>query len=71
MLAGDFDLRVPALVAVIDSIKKLSLGDVVVDLVVSCRTCCLEPCRAVRHRVRHELLLLLHVYCDIIDAVEI
>lgn len=35
VLAGDFDLRVPIVTAVIDSYTKLSISDVVVDLVVS------------------------------------
>lgn len=36
VLAGDFDLRVPVVAAVIDSYAKLSQIDVVVELVVSC-----------------------------------
>lgn len=35
VLAGDFDLRVPVIMAVIDSLTKLSQSDVVVDLVAS------------------------------------
>ncbi len=35
VLAGDFDLRVPVVTAVIDSYTKLSISDVVVELVVS------------------------------------
>lgn len=35
VLAGDFDLRVPVVTAVIDSYNKLSHSDVVVELVVS------------------------------------
>ena len=35
VLAGDFDLRVPVVTAVIDSYHKLSHSDVVVELVVS------------------------------------
>lgn len=35
VLVGEFDLRVPVVTAVIDSINKLSQSDVVVDLVVS------------------------------------
>lgn len=34
VLAGDFDLRVPIVMAVIDSYSKLSRSDVVVELVV-------------------------------------
>lgn len=37
VLSGDFDLRVPVVTAVIDSYTQLSVSDVVVDLVVSCR----------------------------------
>lgn len=42
VLAGDFDLRVPVVTAVIDSYNKLSHSDVVVELVVSAtvRYCC-------------------------------
>lgn len=38
VLAGDFDLRVPVVTAVIDSYTQLSISDVVVELVVSCGT---------------------------------
>lgn len=37
VLSGDFDLRVPVVTAVIDSYTQLSVSDVVVELVVSCR----------------------------------
>ena len=37
VLQGDFDLRVPVVTAVIDSYTKLSISDVVVELVVSPR----------------------------------
>lgn len=35
VLVGEFDLRVPVITAVIDSLTKLSQSDVVVELVVS------------------------------------
>lgn len=37
VLGGEFDLRVPVLMAVIDSVNKLSQGDVAVELMVCAR----------------------------------